>query len=534
MAAESAILARPGVAWRIAEATRAALLIDGAAYFTALSSAFAQARRSIAVVGWDIRSSLRLRPERSDETLAQCFVRLLDANPSLEIRVLIWDWVLPMGTDREFLPQWRMAPLHDRLRFVLDNEIPVAASHHEKIVLVDGGLAFVGGIDLTEGRFDTPEHDPKNQHRLPADGGEPPAPFHDVMLAASGPVARAIAELVAERWQRATDEAPIIVPHDVPPPWPEGLAPAFENLPVAIARTRPEHAGQSAAHEILALYHAAIEAAERFIYIENQYLTVPEIATALAVKLRRDRRFELVIITPKACEGALETAVMDSGRKAFVGMLEQAARERVRVLTTRSHGIAVNVHAKLMIVDDRFVTLGSANLANRSMGVDSELNLAIERKEADPVIQDWRHRLLAEHLGSDPETVATTERERGSIIATIDALNDPAAARHVRPLDLAEAALSPFLEPAIGLADPKAPIIPDELFAAALPRDRRRLRRWGGRLLGLAGAGLLLLSWLGPKAPLGALLPAWLALCLGLALCACWGIAERLWRPGLG
>ncbi|MEO1065650.1 MAG: phospholipase D-like domain-containing protein, partial [Actinomycetota bacterium] len=173
-------------------------------------------------------------------------------------------------------------------------------------------------------------------------------------------------------------------------PWPEGVEPALRDQRIAIARTRPEFADAPGVREIEALYKAAIEPAERLIYIENQYLTVGAIAQALRRRLRDCPKLELVIITPDKCEGALETAVMDQGRARFVATLGGATAERVRVLTPFSRGVGIHVHAKVMIVDDRFITLGSANLANRSMGVDSETNLAIEHSEASPAIRGWR------------------------------------------------------------------------------------------------------------------------------------------------
>jgi phosphatidylserine/phosphatidylglycerophosphate/cardiolipin synthase-like enzyme len=529
------ILADSATRWRIAEAGRAALLIDGAAYFSALASAMEQAKRSITIVGWDIRSNLVLEPERSTETLAARVVRLLDANPELEIRLLIWDWVIAYSLDREFLPEWQMAPLHDRLTFVLDDALPTGASHHEKVVVIDGRLAFVGGLDLTDGRWDTPAHDPTSASRAAADTGNRRLPFHDVMMVIDGEAADAVTELVERRWLRATDQQ-LRLRQDGPAaegetPWPEGVEPELRNQPIAIARTRPDYARSSAAREILALYLAAIETAERLIYIENQYLTEPSVARALAARLRDRPKLELVVITPDKCEGALENAVMDKGRARFVATLEQASRDRLAVLTPFVRDVGIHVHAKVMVVDDRFVTLGSANLAKRSMGVDSEINLAIEHEEMMPVIRTWRHRLLAEHLGVEPDRLAATEDERGSVIAAIATLNDPDAPRHCRPLELDRAELPAPLDEVAELGDPAEPLIPDQVLGPSLPlRDRRRWRRWAGRIAGLVGAGALVAAWLAPSyvAP-----SPWVAVPLGLILLVLWVAVERLWRPGL-
>ena len=287
-ATETGILGQPGTHWRLATADRVALLVDGAAYFAALAAAMERARHSIMILGWDIRSDLLLEPERSAETFAERCRRLLDAKPGLQICLLVWDWLITMSLDREVLPQWKLAPLHDRLSFVLDDSVPVGAALHEKVVVIDGSLAFVGGIDLSAGRWDTPAHDPKSRHRRPANGGEPPAPFHDMMLLVDGAAGRAVAELAVERWQRATDERITLAPDDAEVPWPRGVGVDLEGQRLAIARTRPCYAEAPEVREIEALYLASIEAAERLIYIENQYLTVPKIrrSTSRASKRR--------------------------------------------------------------------------------------------------------------------------------------------------------------------------------------------------------------------------------------------------------
>ncbi len=530
MVSAEGALGQPGTHWRIEAATRAALLVDGDAYFRALAAALEKAERSIFILGWDLRSDLLLDPLNSRETLAERLHRLIEARADLHVRILIWDWPIVMGAGREVLPHWSFGPLEERLTFVLDDEIPVGGAHHEKLVVIDDRLAFVGGLDLTAGRWDTPDHHPGNLRRLEVESGPDRAPFHDVMLMVEGPVAAALGELAVERWHVATDErlAPCEpVAGDL---WPEGVEAEARDVPVAIARTRPEIDGLEAAREIEALYLAAITRAQRLVYIENQYLTVPAVARALASRLRNVPDLEVVIVTPQACEGPLETAVMDAGRKKFKATLEAAARDRVRVLTAQSHGLRVNVHAKLMIVDDRLFTVGSANLANRSMGVDTEINVVIEWPEADPVIRGWRHRLLAEHVGRDPDEVAELEAELGSTIAMVERLSDTQAAHYLAPLELdAQPIPEPFadLVDVTEFADPPEPIIGAQLLADfGLPKRFRNLRRWLGRVAGIIGVAVLLAWFLGGID----LVTGWVVVAASLALILGWAFGERPWR----
>lgn len=530
-----AVLDRPDTHWRIEQAHRAALLIDGAAYFRALAHAMERARQSIFILGWDLRSDLLLEPESSTETLAARLNRLIRASDTLHVRILIWDWPMVLAADRELLPQWGFGPFEERLTFVLDDEIPFGAAHHEKLVVIDDRLAFVGGIDLTAGRWDTPEHHPANLRRQKVDSGPERRPFHDAMLMVEGPVAEALGELAAERWRRATGDRPTSGGRDSEKPggagcWPDWVEPDLEGIPIAIARTRPEMPGFVAAREIEAFYVAAIAGAERLVYIENQYLTISSIARKLVARLCAVQDLEIVIVTPEACEGPLETAVMDAGRKVFKGILQGEAPERVRVLTAQSHGVAVNIHAKLMAIDDRLFTIGSANLANRSMGVDTETNLVIERPVCDPVIRGWRHRLLAEHLGREPGEIAACEEELGSTVALIDRLSDPQDEHHLAQLDLDE---HPIPEPlaelfdVTELVDPPEPIIGTQLlFELGLPKRNRDLRRWIGRAAGLA-ALVVMLAWL-----VGWIehLPEWTVIATVVFLLLIWLVGVRIWR----
>src|SRR5919106_5128418 len=492
---EGASLLQEGVTcWRVARAGRAALLIDGAAYFQALRRALLLAQREIFIVGWDIRSDLSLDPPGGDPPLQSFLKGLLKRRRELQIRILVWDWPFFFSLDREPLPQLQFGFAGSRrLRLVLDSKHPATACHHEKIVVIDGQLAFCGGIDLTAGRWDRPEHRPHEPARGRVGAGSRP-PFHDCMLMVEGAAAGAFDELVRDRWQRATGA------HLAAPPqdgrfslWPDGVAPWFTNAQAAVARTRAAWDGQSEVREIEALYLRAIAAAQRCIYIENQYLTVLRVADALAARLGEPEGPEVVIIGPKVCEGAIETAVMDRGRAMFLERLRAADRfGRLRVL----HPVhardwdcptPINVHAKLLIVDDRLLVVGSANLSNRSMRLDTECNLAIgAQNEADrAAVLRSRDALLGEHLGCDSGTFAARAGALGSVAAAIDALNG--GARRLESLTVEPVPLPPELVAGVELTDPSEPITMDVVERRLAPPSRRR------RLGAIASRGALTL-----------------------------------------
>lgn len=487
------LLAAGETCWRIADADRAAVLIDGQAYFRALKAALLRAQHSVVIVGWDIHSRVRLEPDAPDGEVPDELHRLLryivGRRPKLHVYILIWDWLLLHGLDRERWPAYRFGRLHRRIHFRLDGNHPTGACHHQKLVAIDDRLAFVGGLDVTARRWDERAHVPLEARRVDPDG-KPYPPFHDLMLAVDGPAAAAIGELARERWFHATGRLLKPRPGDADP-WPAELEPGFRAVPVGIARTLPAWEDATGAREVESLHIAAIHAARRFVYIENQYLTAVSVRDALAARLAEADGPEVVIVGTRLCEGMLETAVMEQGRAHLLARLRAADRfGRLRALYPVVPGeVSVNVHSKLTIIDDRLLRIGSANLANRSMGLDTECDLAIEAMPGDAAtaraIAAVRADLLAEHLGRSPAEVARQLEETGSLIATIERLNGGP-----RRLDEIRSEPSDLLAVAATLADPDGPLEPEQLAERLLPRPRRR--RLGGPMLRL-GAVLLAL-----------------------------------------
>ncbi|MDF2780528.1 MAG: hypothetical protein K0S96_332, partial [Geminicoccaceae bacterium] len=202
---DGSVLLRPGRnCWRLTRADRAALLIDGAAYFAALEQALRAARHSVFIVGWDIRSEISLDPDGSATPLNRFLAQLLRARRELRVRILVWDWLVFFSLDREFLPRLQFRSIR-RLRFEFDSHHPTGACQHEKIVVIDGALAFCGGLDLSAGRWDLRVHRPAEPHRRSPRGAEL-RPFHDCMLMVEGEPARGLEELARERWLHATGE----------------------------------------------------------------------------------------------------------------------------------------------------------------------------------------------------------------------------------------------------------------------------------------------------------------------------------------
>jgi phosphatidylserine/phosphatidylglycerophosphate/cardiolipin synthase-like enzyme len=469
------IILRPGTnCWRRSTASRIAFLVDGRRYFTALEDALRRARRRVFIVGWDFDSNIRLCPDADDELTLGAFLReLVERTPSLEVHLLIWRGSVVYGENAElpymlFGDWWK----HPRIHYKLDGACPIEACHHEKIVCIDDSLAFVGGMDLTRGRWDDTAHAPVNRHRQ-SDGNDHP-PVHDLQIAVDGAAARDIAESVRDRWLVATGDAlePLPLRADL---WPDIVPPAVRDHPVALARTRPGYAGRPECREIERLLLAAVAAARRVIYVETQYFALPAVAEALAGRLQEADGPEVIVLAMRRSQGILEYYAMARERDRLFARLSRADRHG-RLGTFFPVGsyaplCEVKVHSKLLIVDDAFVRIGSSNLNRRSMGLDTECDVALEAatEPARRAIARLRDRLIAEHLGAELSTWRAALAATGAFLPAIDRLNH--GERGLVAYDVDPAA-DPAELPGIGVLDPDRPLrlVPslDELMSAAM------------------------------------------------------------------
>ncbi|MDO5370394.1 phospholipase D-like domain-containing protein [Paracoccus sp. (in: a-proteobacteria)] len=424
--------------WRVASADRLSLIVDGQAYFRAMRQALLSARHLVVMIGWDFDFEIEMLPGDSDaqgnapdglpNRVGPFLDALVERRPDLDIYLLKWSGGALIAPGRA-IPAFRiklMSP--DQIHLAFDGRHPIGACHHQKIVVVDDALAFCGGLDVTEGRWDTPEHlsgDPRRRLR----SGEIAQAWHDAAAMMSGPAAQALGELARARWLRAND-APLPEPVPDPAPadlWPEKVAVDFRDLPVAIARTEPPERDTPAVVEIEQLYLDAIAAARHTIYIESQYFAADSITRAVAARLAEPDGPEVLVINPEAAQNAVEDAAMHVTRSRM--MLALQARDRFRrfrmVHPVNAADEPIYVHAKLLIVDDIFLRVGSSNIDRRSMGFDTEADVAVlARTDADrDRIRAIRANLLAEHLGSTVDRVQAVIAECGGLIPAIDRLN---------------------------------------------------------------------------------------------------------------
>jgi phosphatidylserine/phosphatidylglycerophosphate/cardiolipin synthase-like enzyme/uncharacterized membrane protein YdjX (TVP38/TMEM64 family) len=510
-------------------AERFRVLIDAADYFTALRAAMLRARDTIFIVGWDIDSRLQLTPTGARDglpaRLADFLCALVERRRDLRIYVLAWDFAMLYAFEREWLPVYKLGwRTHRHVTFKLDGQHPLGASHHQKLVVIDDRLAFAGGIDLTRSRWDTPAHHPQTLLRRNPDAA-PYQPMHDVQAMFDGAAAQALGELVRERWHRASAQ-----PIDVPPlagdaaataqpsdpddptdPWPPHVRADIADVELGIALTEPAYDGRPAVRQIEQQYLEAIAAARERIYLENQYFTASGIGNALAERLEAAEGPDIAVVGPERQTGWLQHATMGVMRARLHQLMKRADRHgRYAMYAPAIGGIGpdefINVHSKLMIVDDERLVIGSANLNNRSMVLDTECNIALDAR-GDPrvraMIATVRNRLLAEHLEVTPEAVAGTLAHT-RLNAAIAALRH--GERTLLPLDPVAPAEFDELSERMSVFDAEAPLAPRELVRQFLPEAESRPLR--GKLLVLGAFALVvaLVSVLWRFTPLGELL----------------------------
>ncbi|SHG97983.1 Phosphatidylserine/phosphatidylglycerophosphate/cardiolipin synthase [Jatrophihabitans endophyticus] len=419
--------------------TEWAPIVDGVAYFAELDEVLTGLERGdeVLIAGLELDADLDLtgRPHGADgrTTLVD---RLVAAGAAgVDVRILLAGklsaFVLPLPGLANFRAN---AALCHRVNgspglaghALVDYSGPLLGSNHQKTVVVTRRgevTAFVGGIDLVQERFD---HEPHTTLRLKGDRWG----WHDTAVRLRGPAAARAHDVFLRRWHEAAGlPTRAWVRRSVNPPAAPTPAAAGDQKPVAAdhtsvrvlrsisnrkldsvlpwRRVRWDALPPTGVQEIFETLTAAIAAARRYVYIEDQYLAE---YTAGA-----QRRFELYPYLRDAAARGVKVVLVGSGtrdpddpglnlrpinssvnrdiRSKILRRLDPERRGNVAVYRVEH----VTMHSKLTLIDDVFANIGSANLFSRSMsGVDAEISAAVET--STPAVRDLRVRVWAEHL----------------------------------------------------------------------------------------------------------------------------------------
>ncbi len=392
------------------------VLIDGEQALQRIAEALAGARSYVHIAGWHITPEFGLTRDKQASRLRDLLGDLADR---VDVRVLLWGGSpLPLFTpDRSAARETRDELVRgSRVRCALDTHERPMHCHHEKLVIVDGEVAFVGGIDLTSlggDRYDSSDHPMRSR-----------LGWHDAACRLSGPAVADVARHFACRWRETTGER-------LAEPAPRA---ATGDLELQVVRTVPEKIYgflPRGDFRILEAYTRALRAAREFVYLESQFLWSPQIVDLLARKLRDppNERFRVVVLLPaKPNNGADDTR---GQLAALVRADEGAGRFLATTISARTGELSgpLYVHAKIGIVDDEWLTLGSANLNEHSLFNDTEINIV----SCDRTIaHGTRLRLWSEHLERSIDDVS------GEPAGVIDGLWRPIAEEQRQRLDRGE------------------------------------------------------------------------------------------------
>ncbi len=414
-------------------------LVDGEQVFAEIHDAIVRAEKSVHIVIWWFEPGLRLRRGSSaaaDKTVGELLVEC--GKRGVQVRIIVWAMSLKATNPVEItipiipnippslLPEAlklkvQTNPMHDKDDYawteaakagkfknvqLFASHSGLLGSHHQKAIAIDGGdpakcIAFVMGMNLRRTDWDKSDHSYTQGQRDPDQG-----PRHDLAALVRGPVAFDVDRNFRERWNALgkTEKLPDLGNYDLAVASKRGGA----TRPAQLLRTMPDDDfvyPEAVEANIIACYLQAISNAQKYIYIEDQYFRSHEISKALVARKKIRTDLQLVVVTmqinkfgPTSLNTVLAMAPVNWAYGPSFYKLVVSGKS-----TWLFGGTAytdVNVHAKIMIVDDVFIVIGSANIHDRGMRHDSELVVAtLDPEQAGRL----RVQLWAEHLQtSDP------------------------------------------------------------------------------------------------------------------------------------
>ncbi|MBN9387512.1 MAG: hypothetical protein J0I20_05610 [Chloroflexi bacterium] len=379
-------------------------LIDGENYFTELKKALDGAENYVYIAGWVLTPYIPVGRDSSDQLRHERITDLLDTvSKKAAVRILLWNGAnfifKPNRKETAQVKKELEAAITGDFKIILDDSQHITHCHHQKAVVIDGRVAFVGGMDLTSfagDRFDSNDH--------PLRSG---LNWHDVQLKLEGEIVADVEKNFRQRWEAVAPGPLKPLPHREPPNDPDW------HLPAQVIRTIPRRVYKFAEKGEFGIHHSylnLIAGAKHFIYLENQYLWSPHILKALkkAIQKPRSAPLRIVIVLPAHADDGKydndrhvnELRNLDKGRGivSFYTLYTSGPGMGIHPFTYRG----IYVHSKTTIVDDEWFSVGSANLNNRGLVTDSEINVLVHDPE---LTKSLRVNLWAEHLKMTPAAV---------------------------------------------------------------------------------------------------------------------------------
>lgn len=390
-------------------------------YFDRVSELLEDGKEYAVIVGWQIDSRLKLkrpwRPNQNSknliqfETLLEKVLRICNEKPRFQFYFLIWDHAYFYVLEREAWQGRIWENVHPRVHFVFDNRHPWGVAHHEKIVSIDGKVILCGGIDLCDERWDSRNHFYFDQRRSLHRQFENHGPYHDLAIQVTGPICDEIQSLVGKRWRMLSSI-----------PFPEVRKPNAKQEvqsghKVYLSRTycQIDYCDQMPVltRQIEFLFKDMIYSAENRIILEGQYYWSKILNDLLISKMvaMKGKRFEIILILSELQNIKSLTRYMTAYEAGLLRKLQMAADYYGVKLILGSPAVCsadkgislppkpIYIHSKVIVIDDQFLSIGSANLATRALRLDTEVQLTLKasseyerchiRRVAQSILSHW-------------------------------------------------------------------------------------------------------------------------------------------------
>ncbi|MGA7368211.1 MAG: phosphatidylserine/phosphatidylglycerophosphate/cardiolipin synthase family protein [Nitrososphaeraceae archaeon] len=388
---------------------------------TSSSSAASTGQNSLSTVADCTTSRQRVKGRHSYKRFQELIIE--KARNGATVRIIVWQPRLPLrilpGADErgldgraeevEVLNKLAIKyGIEQNLIVKIDNTSPTLSSaHHEKIIVIDSKIGFCGGFDLSRGKWDTSRHHYNDSQR-----DQDSEPWHDCHAIMRGPIVWDLAYHFNQRWayHEVKDEKRIRALNLKPANFPFDVSKGGTKM-VALRTWE----GMDKDGGILAWYTNSIRKAKNSIYIENQFPFQNEFITRILCKrLQEQKNLKVIIVGPMEPNlpgliGSIlsKTSVNDVNK--HLQWIRDAGDLGRRVGTyslvcqdkkTKSLR-QIYVHSKLFIVDDKWITIGSANIDKNGFKDSTEVNVGIT---SSSLAKELRIRLWREHIGSPENT----------------------------------------------------------------------------------------------------------------------------------
>jgi phosphatidylserine/phosphatidylglycerophosphate/cardiolipin synthase-like enzyme len=404
-------------------------LVNGEEAWIFIKGQLALAKKSIHLCFWVLESDLELIREPKDtfkeprkrNKYTLYYILNTKAKDGVKVRILLWQIPVVPHSVYDFKTRISGQIGHFEVMYQ-PHPTKTIGSWHQKTIIIDDDIAFVGGMNAKENDWDTSAHKVydyrRTRHNTSAGKRKKMKtnidlpdflPKHDYMTYIKGQIVTDVQANFVERWNYCISQKYTYYQNATKLAKPK-LTSGFGNIPAQITRTIPAYKPQPAGERgIFYTYRKAIALAKNYIYIENQYFRSQLLAADIARACKKNRKLRVIVVTPPDYLNTLEqedfwkVATFSSYwtkqachtiRSAMPDFclfyLQMSALDKKK----KRQFFPIDLHAKIMIVDDEWYTIGSCNINDRGFLYDGEMNVSVQHSSA----KELRIKAFTQHL----------------------------------------------------------------------------------------------------------------------------------------